>query len=59
MLFTFQLLSAQDFKTIVIDKPLNYEPRLSGELFTLRDKVNETTYFSKDWLPGNVYLSNG
>jgi hypothetical protein len=38
---------------------VNYQPNLSGELFVTSLPVDESTYFSKKWLIGNIFLSNG
>jgi len=35
------------------------EPYLSGELFTPAFPVDITTYFNKDWLPGDIFLEDG
>ena len=37
----------------------NYELYLTGELFTPDFIVDGTTYFNSEWLPGDIYLSNG
>jgi hypothetical protein len=37
----------------------NYELCLTGELFTPDFIVDGTTYFNSEWLPGDIYLSNG
>lgn len=37
----------------------NIEPCLTGELFTPALMVDTSTYYNSEWLPGDIYLSNG
>jgi hypothetical protein len=59
MVLTVQVLHAQVSNTSAIGESVNYDPRLSGELFTSSMSVDESTYFSKVWLIGDIFLSNG
>lgn len=59
LIITFQNLAGQkSFSTANIDLKSS-ELCLTGELFTPDQIIEGTTYFNSEWLPGDIYLSNG
>jgi hypothetical protein len=59
LIITFQSLQGQ--KSFPIDNIdiKSSELCLTGELFTPDLIIDGTTYFNSEWLPGEIYLSNG
>ena len=59
LIITFQSLQGQ--KSFPIDNIdiKSSELCLTGELFTPDQVIDGTTYFNSEWLPGDIYLSNG
>ena len=59
LIISFQNLAGQkSFSTANIDLKSS-ELCLTGELFTPDQIIEGTTYFNSEWLPGDIYLSNG
>jgi len=52
------LAGQKSFSTRDIDLKSS-ELCLTGELFTPDQIIEGTTYFNSEWLPGDIYLSNG
>jgi hypothetical protein len=59
LIVTFQSLKGQkSYHKDKVDLTAS-EVCLTGELFTPDFIVDGTTYFNSEWLPGDIYLSNG
>jgi hypothetical protein len=58
-MISFQNLPGQIITQKNIYNLSDTEPKLTGELFRPVLPVDEITYFNSEWLPGDIYLSNG
>jgi hypothetical protein len=52
------LFCQREFKGID-KKQINLEPNLAGELLTQYKQPDIVTFFNRDWLPGNIVLTDG
>lgn len=59
LIITFQNLPGQKSFSTGNNDLKSSELCLTGELFTTDQIIEATTYFNSEWLPGDIYLSNG
>lgn len=67
LLFTLTIVLAFTFRDLYGQKDCccgtgdktDSEPYLSGELSTPVSSADPATYFNQEWLPGDIYLTNG
>jgi len=59
LIFTFHSLQGQKSFSIDNIDIKSSELCLTGELFTPNQSTDAATYFNSDWVPGDIYLSNG
>jgi hypothetical protein len=56
---TFRSLYGQAYPLCKCTENVNIEPNLPGELYMPAKEVDTVTYFNRDWLLGDIFLSNG
>jgi hypothetical protein len=59
LMITFQSLQGQKSMTKENVDLTSSELCLTGELFTPNFIIDGSTYYNSEWLPGDIYLSNG
>ena len=58
-IFAFQSLSGQNKGSFKVNDQADCIQCLTGELFAPVSAVDPITWFNLEWLPGDIYLSNG